>query len=311
VAVQVEQQRARLVAAEARTFDHYGIAASSEPLRLDHPATMTRVVRSGQGVPTVVLHGASMTSTVWAPLVPHLPGLALHLVDLPGCGLADPFDYTGVDLPAHQAAFVGSVLDALGLEHAALVGASLGGMFALRFALEHPSRVTRLVMVTAPAFALPGARLPRSMAILGGRRVGRVVAAIAPAPSARTMRRVLESVGGRGSTGDEPDALYDALGAAMALAGPTNLSASAELFRWRTPLPHNQVTDDELATCGVPTLWIWGEDDKVQRPEAGVRAAQVMRDARIEVLPGGHGIWFEEPSWCGRLVTGFVTDACR
>lgn len=92
------------------------MGATSEPLVLADPQLTTRVVRVGAGPPTVLFHGGTLTSTVWAPLLPHLPGRSLFLVDLPGCGLADPFDYAVVDLAAHQTAFVGSVLDALGLE---------------------------------------------------------------------------------------------------------------------------------------------------------------------------------------------------
>lgn len=43
----------------------------------------------------VLLHGGALTSTVWAPLLAHLPGRSLYLVDLPGCGLAAAFDYRG------------------------------------------------------------------------------------------------------------------------------------------------------------------------------------------------------------------------
>jgi pimeloyl-ACP methyl ester carboxylesterase len=150
------EQRARLQAAEVEAFAHYGIDATSEPLVLEDPPLTTRVVRVGSGPPTVLFHGSTLTSTVWAPLLPHLPGRSLHLVDLPGCGLADPFDYEGVDLAAHQEAFVSSVLDALGLDRATLIGASMGGWFVLRFAIERPERVVAAARVTAPANARPG-----------------------------------------------------------------------------------------------------------------------------------------------------------
>jgi pimeloyl-ACP methyl ester carboxylesterase len=298
-----EHQRARLRAAERRTFAHYGVDATSEPLVLADPQLRTRVVRVGSGTPTVLLHGGALTSTVWAPLLPHLPGRSLYLVDLPGCGLADPFDYRGVDLAAHQAAFVGSVLDALGLERAALIGASMGGWFALRFAIEQPDRVVAAALITAPAIALPGSRMPVPMAVTStwlGRRVG----ALAPPPSRRMTRRMLASIGGDGSVAEAPDALFDALGAAMALAGPS--IATLDLCRWRSPHPHLQVTDTELAACPVPVLMAWGEDDKVQSPDAGAWAARLLPEGRLEVLPGGHGLWFEQPQACGQLLTDFL-----
>jgi pimeloyl-ACP methyl ester carboxylesterase len=307
VLVHVDRERARLLDAEREVCSHYGIEASSEQLELEHPPTTTRVVRVGTGPPTVLLHGAMMSATAWAPLVPHLPGRTLHLIDLPGCGLAAPFDHTGVDYAAHQSAFVGSVLDALGLGGAPLIGASLGGWFALRFTLDHPERVTALALVSAPALALPGARVPVPMAVLGRGRPARLLDRLLPAPSARMTRRMLTSIGGGPPPPEVPDAMYDALGAAMALSRTSSLSAGPSMYRGRTPLPQVAVSHEELARCPVPVLFVWGDRDKVQSPDAGRRAAQALPLGRIEVVPGGHAIWFDEPERCGRILTDFLT----
>jgi pimeloyl-ACP methyl ester carboxylesterase len=297
------EQRARLAAAEAETFAHYGVDATSEPLVLSEPQLTTRVVRTGSGPPTVLFHGSTLTSTAWAPLLPHLPGRSLLLVDLPGCGLADPFDYTGVDLAAHQTAFVGSVLDALGLERAALVGASMGGWFALRFAIEEPERVVAAALVTAPAVALPGSLVPLPMT-LTSTWLGRRLATVTPPPSSRMTRRMLATIGGDGSVAGAPDALFDALGAATTLSVAS--STTLDLYRWRTPHAHLQCTETELASCRPPVLLVWGEDDRVQSPDAGAWAAGLLPRGRLEVLPGGHGLWFEHPERCGRLLTEFL-----
>jgi pimeloyl-ACP methyl ester carboxylesterase len=298
-------QRTRLQAAEAEVFAHYGVEATSEPLVLSDPPLTTRVVRVGSGPPTVLFHGGSLASTVWAPLLPHLPGRSLLLVDLPGCGLADPFDYRGVDLASHQTAFVGSVLDALGLERTSLIGASMGGWFALRFAIERSERVSATALVTAPAMALPGALMPVSMA-LPSTWLGRRMAGIGPPPSGRMTRRMLAAIGGDGSVAGAPDALFDALGAAMALAAPSY--ATLDICRWRTPHPHLQTTESELAGCRAPMLLLWGDHDKVQSPEAGEWAARLLPHGRLEVLPGGHGLWFEHPQRCGQLLTEFLQN---
>jgi pimeloyl-ACP methyl ester carboxylesterase len=297
------EQRTRLQVAETQTFAHYGIDAVSEPLVLTEPDLTTRVVRVGSGPPTVLFHGSALTSTVWAPLLPHLPGRCLYLVDLPGCGLSDPFDYRGVDLASHQTAFVGSVLDALGLEVASLIGASMGGWFALRFAIERPERTVATTLVSAPAIALPGALMPVPMA-LTSTWLGRQLGAIGPPPSTRMMRRMLASIGGDGAVAGVPGVMFDALAAATALAAPSY--ATLDLCRWRTPHAHLQVTEAELVACRTPVLLLWGEDDKVQPPDAGAWAAQLLPHGRLEVVPGGHGLWFEHPERCGKLLTEFL-----
>ena len=297
-----EGQLERLRSAEREVFAHYGIDATLEMLELDGPIARTRVVRVGSGPPTVLLHGGAMTSSVWAPLVPYLAGRSLLLVDLPGCGFADPFDYRGVDLAQHQTDFVASVLDALGLDRAALVGASMGGWFALRLAIAHPERVSALALVTVPAFALPGSRMPTSMAFASS-RVGQVLGALAPPPSAAMMRRMLATIGGKGSVATAPPAVFEALAAAAGLAAPT--VGTLQVAQWRTPLEQLQVRDAELSTCPTEVLLIWGAEDVVQQPSGGVRAVGLLPNGRLEVLPGGHGLWFEQPERCGELLLEF------
>jgi pimeloyl-ACP methyl ester carboxylesterase len=301
----IARQRARLETAERDTFAHFGVAVTSSPLILPGLGLTTRVIRSGQGPPAVLLHGGSMTATVFAPLLPHLPGRSLFLVDLPGCGFADSFDYTAVDIPAHQAAFVVEVLDALELDRAAVIGTSLGGMFALRAALDAPERVTAAALMSAPAVLLPGATVPIIMAV-AGTALGRWLSMVAPPPSARMTRRLLSTLGGDGPPASVPEVFYDALGAATAIAARSNATLTPRLFRWRTPHPEAQVTDAKLATCEVPVAMIWGDDDRVQGPDAGRHAAEVLPDARLDVLPGGHGIWVDQPERCGRLLAEFL-----
>jgi pimeloyl-ACP methyl ester carboxylesterase len=315
IARQRESQRERLRAAEAGVLDAYGIDATSVQLVLRDPRLGiaplgTRALRTGEGPPVVLLHGSSMTGVVWAPLVPHLPGRTLYLVDLPGCGWADPYDHTGGDLATHQTAFVGSLLDALGLERAVVVGASMGGWYALRAAVATPERLAALVALTAPALALPGARVPLPMA-LSGSGPGRWMTRFVPPPSAGTMRRMLAAVGGKGSVRGTPDAMLEALAAASSLSLASSASMVSVVARRRRPLPGVQVADEELAGCPVPTLFVWGDEDKVQPPSAGRRAAELLPAGRIEVVPGGHGLWFDQPARCGELITGFLAEVER
>jgi pimeloyl-ACP methyl ester carboxylesterase len=305
MADRLASQRERLRAAESAAFAHYGLQVEPRFLTLADPSLTVRVLQVGAGPATVYFHGANMAAAVWAPLLPHVPDRTAYLVELPGCGLSDPLDYADLDVVAHQRAFVGSVLDALGLERAALVGASLGGSYALRFALAQPERVTALSVLTAPAVALPGARVPAMMAFASG-RIGRTLQARMPPPSGAMTRRMLAGVTGKRAVREGPDALYDALGAGMTLAAAAAASAGPAMFRGRSPHPHLAVTDDELRGCEVPVQFVWGADDVVQGPDAATRAAGLLPDARVEVLPGGHAIWFDDPARCGALLTGFL-----
>ena len=104
---------------------------------------------TGDGPPVVLLHQGVVDSRIWEPVVPLLADR--HRViryDQRGFGRSPMPDgpYSLVD-------DLISVLDAAGIEQAALVGASRGGAIALTAALERPERVSHLVLVGS---GLPG-----------------------------------------------------------------------------------------------------------------------------------------------------------
>lgn len=107
---------------------HYATQATSSYLDLPDPAVRAHVLTAGQGSPVVMIHGGN---SVAAGLEPLLGRVArehrVYAPDRPGCGLTDPFDYHGVDLRRHGVAFIGSVLDGLGLHRAPLVANSMAG----------------------------------------------------------------------------------------------------------------------------------------------------------------------------------------
>src|SRR6185295_19097447 len=98
----------------------------------------------GDGPPVVLLHGWAMHSGFWGPLVSRLARHhRVHAVDLPGHG----------ESPALPRFTLDGVVDALDATFEAdapltLVGWSLGGLVAMRWALARPGRIGRLVLVS-------------------------------------------------------------------------------------------------------------------------------------------------------------------
>lgn len=108
----------------------------------------------GDAPAVLLLHGFTGSGGTWGPLRAALAGAyptpyRTLAVDLPGHGRsgapADPARYA-LDRTADDLA---RVLDALGVPRAAVLGYSLGGRLALRFALRHPDRLAALVLESA------------------------------------------------------------------------------------------------------------------------------------------------------------------
>ncbi|MBI5503052.1 MAG: alpha/beta fold hydrolase [Deltaproteobacteria bacterium] len=106
---------------------------------------------AGRGDPVVLIHGLAGDLTHWVYVAPRLAaGHRVLALDLAACGESErPREPLSVKLYAEQ---VRSLLDVVGLERAALVGHSLGGMVAAELALAAPERVSKLVLINPAGF---------------------------------------------------------------------------------------------------------------------------------------------------------------
>jgi 2-hydroxy-6-oxonona-2,4-dienedioate hydrolase len=105
------------------------------------------MISRGDGpCPIVFVHGGMSHAGDWLPLAALLVG---HVVmpDRPGCGLSYRIDYRSVDYRSVAADWVLDLVDSIEAERIDLVGNSTGGYFAMAFAIAHPERVRRLVLL--------------------------------------------------------------------------------------------------------------------------------------------------------------------
>jgi 3-oxoadipate enol-lactonase len=99
--------------------------------------------RAGSGFPVIFLHAGIADSRMWEPEV---EAFAKHFDVI----RPDQRGFGQSDLPATRWSAIADLLeimDSLGLKPAHLVGCSMGGELAIDFALDHPERVSKLVLV--------------------------------------------------------------------------------------------------------------------------------------------------------------------
>ena len=98
------------------------------------------IYKYGNGVPLVFIHGWGFDSQIWSLLVPRLMiNYQLILVDLPGFGHSSMMDWSS---------FKNALLKQLP-EQFILIGWSMGGLYAMRLAIEESNRVDYLINVTS------------------------------------------------------------------------------------------------------------------------------------------------------------------
>jgi pimeloyl-ACP methyl ester carboxylesterase len=263
------------------------------------------VIEAGEGSPLVLLHGSSPTALLFLPLLERLSGLRAIAVDRPGFGLSAPVELPRKRYRDAAVECLDSVLDALGLGETALLGNSMGGAWALWYALANPDRVRRLVLLGAPPL-LPGTRVPLPLRVMATPKVGEFLSRKMPS----RPKTVVQNMGGMGEKDtivNYPDQIE-----ALVAAGHDPLASKASLAELRAAIspfgfrPAMRLQPKELRQLTVPTLLIWGEHDPVGEVEVAHATANTIPNARLELLPAGHAPWLGHPDRTAALIANFV-----
>ncbi len=104
----------------------------------------------------ILLHGFGSSLQTWDAWAASL-AMEYRVIrfDLPGFGLTGP-DPSGDYSVRRGSDILLALMDQLGVERASIIGNSLGGKMAWNFAVDHPSRVSSLVLISPDGFASPG-----------------------------------------------------------------------------------------------------------------------------------------------------------
>ncbi len=226
----------------------------------------------------LLLHGLGASLHTWEPWARALDSTyRVVRFDFPGHGLsAADTDYSD----ARTIRLVGALLDTLGVAKATVIGNSMGGRIAWRFAAAHPARVEKLVLMAPDGFASPGfeydtpADVP---AVLGVMRwvLPRPMLKANLAPAYADRAQLADSVVSR---------YYDLM---LAPGNRDALFARMQQTMLTDPVPF-------LRTITAPTLLVWGERDQMIPVSNAQDYLKVMPHARLVTLRALGHLPFEE-----------------
>ncbi len=289
-----------VVAAHARV-----LAGSSVQSRYVEvaPGRRVHIIEAGDGQPLVLLHGSGPTSLLFLPLLERLTDVRAIAVDRPGFGLSDASERPPEAYREGAIDSLTRILDGLGLAETALLGNSMGGTWALWYALAYPDRVRRLVLLGAPPL-LPGTRVPPPMLAVAT-TVDRPPHM--PPPSPETVVQSMSVMGEADTIVNYPNYIE-----ALVAAGSDQLAAGTGLAELRAAIaptgwqPAQAMRPDELRELMVPTLLIWGDRDPLGGADVARTTAATIPDAQLEVVSAGHAPWLGHPDRVAALVNNFV-----
>jgi pimeloyl-ACP methyl ester carboxylesterase len=293
-----------LQAAQAALLARY--APETRVRRVAWSQGETQVLESGAGPPLLLLHGGLDAALHWVPILPALAqDRRVLAVDRPGHGLADPFDYRGVDLLEHARTFLRDILDALELPAVDIVACSMGGLWSAVFALDFPHRVSRIVIAGAP----PGITrsVPLMLRLLGLPLVGHPLGRhLMSNPTRDSTRKFFGQM-----LVAHPERLEDVFLDAVCASDRRNVETYLSLLHCLLDLRgvrHPLVLGKRWQDLAVPTLFLWGERDAFIAPEVGEAIAVQHSNLRLVRLPdAGHFPWIDDPERVVGEIGHFLT----
>ena len=239
------------------------------------------------GVPVLLLHGVTDSWRSFEPVLPHLPrSIRAVAPSQRGHGRSSrpAAGYRFVDFSDD----LGRFMDALRIDRAVIVGHSMGGGVAQRFAIDHPDRTIGLVLAGSSA----GMRGNPAVAEFWQSGVSTLTD-----PVSRAFARAFQE-----STIAEP------IPAPM-LDTFVDESLTVPAHVWRATFAHFLEFDGraDLARLTAPTLILWGDRDGVTGRVDQEVLVGAISGARLLVYGGtGHALHWEQPQRFAADVTSFV-----
>jgi pimeloyl-ACP methyl ester carboxylesterase len=254
--------------------------------------TNIRYIDAGQGTPVVFLHGLGASIYAWRKNLAAVESAGFRVIafDNRGSGSSDkpPSGYGNADYARLLVAF----MDSLGIADAVLVGHSMGGAIAAEVALANPTRVRGLVLIDAAGL---GVRLPKMLRILRSPLIlpfaglrGRWITSLILKSTYADPGRVQRS---------DVDQYY-----APVAEGEFGRALRGVLREFRFDALRGR-----LQGLDIPTLVLWGEEDRWIPPVVGMElAGQLPRSAFVPVPDAGHSAQEEAPDAVNRSLIAFL-----
>lgn len=256
----------------------------------------THYIECGEGEPLILLHGFFYDSYLWHH---NIDALAKHFkvyaLDLWGCGYSsrEQLDF-GYPLYAEQLRLF---MDAKGIESAALMGQSMGGGTAIKFCLNHPERVTSMVLVDAAG--LPN-KIPFSAKILNLPKVGEFLLGL----DVDDFRRDALTEFFISDASKVTDEYYENVVRHHKIEGslPVYMKIQRKQF-------FDKLADEipQVGKLNKPTLIVWGANDKAISLQHGQRLHEALHGSDFVVFESaGHVPNYEDSERFNALSIDFL-----
>lgn len=266
---------------------------------IDVVGARVNYVEMGEGSPIIFVHGLSGAWQNWLETLPHFARThRVIALDLPGFG-ASPMPPWEISIPSYGR-FVRDFCERVGVDRCSLVGNSMGGFIATEVAITDPERVDELTLVSAAGVTWARARREPAAVIA---RMGRAATPVLLRFHMSGIRRQRLRKGYFQGVFFDPDSIRREMlweNVVPALNSPGYYDALTTLWGYDIR--------DRLEEISVPTLIVWGRNDRVVPVPAAVSyKKRIGENAELVIFDRcGHVPQIERPVRFNRVLERFL-----
>ena len=274
-----------------------GIMAPMQTHHVSLPDARLTVHTLGRGQPLLLLHAFPLDHRMWAAQKPLADHFRLIVPDQRGFG--DSHASGGPTSIPQLADDAIAILDALQIDEPTIVcGCSMGGYVAQHVAVRYPARVRSLVLVDTKLEAdTPEARAGRADLAAKVQRLGPEILAEAMVPRFLAAPTEPPVAANRPETEAILRAMIWSQTVETIVAALAALAARPDMT-------------EALRNICLPTLLVVGAEDQITPPECLKRAAEIIPEARLLIVPhAGHMTPLETPAVFNAAVLQFLREA--
>jgi pimeloyl-ACP methyl ester carboxylesterase len=252
-------------------------------------------VGAKDGPVLLCIHGGGPGASSWSNFTSNIEAFAKHyrviLMDLPRFGKSAKIHIEGPQLTV-MAGILRDFLDALGIDKVRLVGNSYGGQVGIKFAIDYPDRIGGLVVIgSAPVIHSLFCPMPvEGVKLIINYYKGE------GGPTLAKMREIAKIMVYDQSlvTEEMVQARYEA-----------SMDPDAIKVNMGPPLQRQDLTA-EFGKVAVPTLVIWGMDDRAGALDIGLLMTRAFQNAEMHIFSKcGHWAQVEHATAFNELVLSF------
>lgn len=268
----------------------------------------THFIVAGRGEPIVLVHGGGPGASGEYGWRRNIPALAEYFqvfaLDRIGFGLTDkpPISFSDQVLADHLADFI----DVLGFDRLSLMGNSMGAYGVARYAVDHPDRVKKMVLVASGSIA-------SAMGVERGPSEGqRAMRRFDEEPTRENMRAVLEGLvcNKAGITDELIDGRFRLATSPGALEAQRSQRKYRERLKTDPNLRQQYSLLHRLPELTIPTIMIWGKQDRFAPIDLGYELRAMLPNLKaFHVFENsGHQVQNDEVEKFNRTVIDFLLE---